>query len=89
MKSYQNFLRVSSLFEDPGFDPFRFDRVLEGEHDAVDISESKLSSIIRFYESTNEYNRTKIMDLINISKNNITKVYKIVLDYEEHKQQEG
>lgn len=89
MKSYEEFLRSTSLFEDCDFDPCRFDRVINGEDDIIDISKSKLSSIIRFYESTNEYNRTKIMDLINISKNNITKVYKIVLDYEEHKQQEG
>ena len=91
MKSYEEFKRTMGLFENPEFDPFRFERFhewTEGSIDGFVISEAKHVKILRFYESTNKYNQGKIMDLINNNISNFDKVYKIVLDYEKVKQQE-
>ena len=90
LKSFEEFKRTSRLFENPEFDPFRFERFYEwteGLLEGINISRSKYSMILRFYESTNDYNKTKITDLINNSMSNLDKVHRIVLDYEKIKQQ--
>ena len=89
MKSYEEFKRRMGLFENPDFDPFRFEvfhEWTEGSIDGFVISEVKHTRILRFYESTNDYNKGKITDLINNNISNFNKVYKIVLDYEKVKQ---
>lgn len=90
MKSYNEFVRVATLMENPDYDVTRFGCLLEGkiEFDDELLTTSKWSSIVRFYESTNDYNRSKIADLINTNINNVNKVYKIVLDYDKVKQQQ-
>ena len=88
MKSYNEFMRVISLLKNPDYDSTRFACLIEGKIniDGKILTTSKISSIIRFYESTNDYNRSKVAELINISMDNFDNVYKIVLDYEKAKQ---
>lgn len=84
MKSYNEFIRITKLMENPEYDSTRFERLLTsvgGNFDGVDISNSKLSSIVMFYEGTNEFNQTKISTLINNSIGNIDRVNNIVIEY--------
>lgn len=81
---------MCEVLKDPNVDATRFDRLLESEgncdFDGTFISSSKTSSIKRFYENTNPFNRSKIVGLINNSIKNFDKVHKIVIDYEIVKQ---
>lgn len=89
MKTYNEFIRLSANMVDSNYDSTRFDRLMEcsgGQFDGVIVSRSKISSIINFFESTNDYNRFKVSDLINNNINNINKVHNLVLDYEKNKQ---
>ena len=83
---FSDFIRVCEKLDDPDYDSSRFDRLLEFKDDSVfdgiNIERSMVSSIKRFYENTNEYNRSKISNLININIRNFEKVHRIVLDYE-------
>jgi hypothetical protein len=47
--------------------------------DGIEINRNKISTIQRFYESTNEYNRTKISKMINNDIDNIDVVYELIL----------
>lgn len=91
MKTYNEFISIIEKEEDPNYDIGRFVRLIDQTEDCtideVDISYSKVSSIRRFYEDTNHYNRVKIVDLINTNIRNINKVHKIVIDYEKNKNQ--
>ena len=91
MKSYNEFIITINNSIHPDFDVSRFDYMIEQIGDCVidnvSISSSKISSIRRFYEDTNSYNRSKIMNLINTNIRNIDKVHKLVIDYEKLKQQ--
>jgi len=94
MKFYNDFVNELSSFDDPKYDCTRFDRLIENTHDCVisgiSISASKISSIRRFYENTNPYNRSKVVGLINNNITNIDNVHKIVIDYEinQHKKEQ-
>lgn len=86
---FSGFLDKCAQLEDPLVDISRTERLLahEGnsEFEGLYISSSKISSIRRFYESTNDYNKLKVANLINTNIDNITKVHKIVIDYEKTK----
>ncbi len=92
MKSYNEFMRTMKIEEDPDYDSTRFDRLMEWEGGSFDgfddLSSSKMSSIVNFLESTNDYNRSKVVALINTNVDNINKVHKIVIDYEKSRQHE-
>lgn len=90
-KLYDDFVYMCEVLKNPAVDMSRFDRLLEAEGDSVfdgvTLQSSKLSSIKRFYETTNPFNRAKIVELINNSIDNFDKVHKIVIDYNEAKGQ--
>ncbi len=83
MKLYYEFIENIKAYENPDYDCTRFDRLLDGD---IKLDESKVSLIREFYGSTNPYNRAKIVGLINNSINNISRVVKIVEDYNKIKQ---
>lgn len=86
MITYNDFLYMCEVVENPHHDPNRFYNLLLIDSDCifegVDINTSVISSIKRFHTNTNEYNRSKISELINNNVNNLGKVHKIVIDYE-------
>lgn len=88
MKTFDEFKRVADIIKTPNYDSTRFDRLIESESgiDGLIISPSKISSISRFYERTNSYNRSKITELINTNIRNVDKVHKLAIDYEKYKQ---
>jgi hypothetical protein len=90
---YEDFIFMCEVLNSPDFDSSRMERLLESddifECDGVSVRGSKLSSIKRFYKHTNEYNKSKISDLINNNIRNIDKVYNLVLEYENIKHQKG
>ena len=69
MKSYNEFIKMVDMITSFDFDCTRFDRLIESNNgiDGIEISSSKIFSIKRFYESTNHYNRSKMVELININ----------------------
>jgi len=88
---YDDFIEMMGVLTNPEYSLHRFDLMMESDGDYTEddktVSFSKIASIRRFYENTNEYNRYKIKELINNSMDNIDKAHKIVLDYEKSKQQ--
>lgn len=91
---YNDFVNMCGvLMKHSNLDVSRFDRLIESNGDCdfegIYIHGSKVSSIKRFYEKTNLYNRTKIVELINNNVSNFEKVHKIVIDYETIKTQKG
>jgi len=86
MKLYEDFIFMCKVLDEDSYDPTRITRLLEmtddGYIDEVFINRSVISSIRRFYEGTNEYNRSKIANLINNNITNFKKVHQIVIDYE-------
>lgn len=91
MKTYNEFMLILESFDDPNFDCARFDYLIEQTDDCiidgVEVSLLKISSIRRFYEKINPYNRAKVVGLINNNITNIDKVHKIVIDYEKSQTQ--
>lgn len=88
MKSFREFITESNT---KNFSIRRFDELIEKTStcviDGYEVHASVLSSIKRFYENTNPYNRAKVVGMINNSIRNVEKVHKLVLDYEKIKSQ--
>lgn len=89
---FDDFIDKCKRIQHPDFDITRIDRLMENtgecKVDGTTVSSSVLASIKRFYENTNEYNRSKVADLINNTIDNIGKVHRIVIDYETVKNQQ-
>ena len=85
MKTYDEFLFEIS---NRRYCKDRIKRLLESEtsyeEDNVVVTLSKICSIRKFFEATNDYNRSKISNLINNDIGNIDKVYNIVLEWVKH-----
>lgn len=83
---YDDFMRMCEVLDNPYFDPDRFNVMISSNNgcviDNISIHRSAINSIRRFYMSTNDYNRSKIAELINNNIRNIKRVHKIVIDYE-------
>jgi len=89
-KTYYEFIKyINECIHNSEIDDQRFDRFIncngDYEEGGVVIEYSKISSIKKFYDATNSYNKSKISDLINISVGGIDKVYNIVLEWTKNK----
>ena len=82
-KSFTEFI---VLLENPLYSYGRFDYLMEqtGECiiEGVSISQNTIFKIQKFYNNTNDYNKSKILNLINNNIENVYKVENIINDYE-------
>jgi hypothetical protein len=86
---YENFISRLKIYTSPSYSFSRFDDILESEGDYEEdgfvIPYSKIASMKRFYETTNEHNRAKIREMINNNIENADRAYNLVLEAEYHK----
>jgi len=82
---FSDFIYMMECINNINYNSSRIYIIMESDgdykEDNIIISSSKISSIRRFYESTNEFNRAKITNLINNNIGNIDKVHNIVMEY--------
>lgn len=85
-KTFSEFIVI---LENSSYSYGRFDYLLEQKDDCiiegVSISHSMIFKIQKFYNNTNEYNKSKILNLINTNIENVYKVENIITDYENSK----
>lgn len=90
MKTYSQFI---SALNNSLYSYGRFEHLLEQdgdcEIDGVVISYSSISTIRRFYNNTNDYNRVKISEMINNNIRNIDRVIALIREYEKYKTGSG
>jgi len=87
---YDDFIQMMEVITNPSYSSIRFDTIIESDGDyeenGINVPYSKIASLKRFYESTNDHNRTKIREMINNNIENIERAYNLVLEVEYHKQ---
>jgi len=83
---YNEFINKTKKILNDSYDSSRFERLLNSEFEYQEgdiiISGSKLSSIKRFYNNTNDYNKRKISEIINNNIRNVETIYEFIIEYE-------
>ena len=85
----KTFLEFVSIMENPSYLYGRFEYLMEQTDgciiEGMSISHDTIFRIHKFCNNTNEYNRSKILNLINNNIENVYKVENIINDYENSK----
>jgi len=80
LKFYNEFI---SELTNQFYDYSRMSIILESEDncviDGIEIVRNKIATIQRYYESTNDFNRTKLTKMINNNVHNVDVVYELIL----------